>query len=49
MAPGADAGEAVAALVRVSAAKHRRMWRLPTAFTEQVPEWADLIDRSGRK
>jgi hypothetical protein len=49
MAPGADAGEAVATLARVSAAKHRRMWRLPTAFTEQVPEWADPIDRSGRK
>jgi hypothetical protein len=47
--PAEIAGEAVAALARVSAAKHRRMWRLPTAFKEQVPEWADLIDRSGRK
>jgi hypothetical protein len=38
-----------AAAVAACQAKHRRMWRLPTAFKEQVPEWADLIDRSGRK
>lgn len=46
--PAEIAGEAVATLVRVGAAKDRRIWRLPAAFKEQVPEWADLIDRSGR-
>ena len=47
--PTEIAGEAVATLARASAAKHRRMWQLPAAFKKQVPEWADLIDRSGRK
>jgi hypothetical protein len=46
--PAESAGEAVATLARASAAKHRRTWRLPVAFKEQVPEWADLIDRATR-
>jgi hypothetical protein len=47
--PAESAGEAVATLARASAAKHRRAWRLPAAFKEQVPEWADLIDRAARR
>ena len=29
--------------------KGRRAWRLPTAFTREVPEWADLIERAARR
>jgi hypothetical protein len=47
-APAEMAGEALATLARASAAKHRRAWRLPAAFTTQVPDWADLVDRPGR-
>jgi hypothetical protein len=47
--PAESAAEAVATLARTSAAKHRRAWRLPAAFKERVPEWADLIDGSGRR
>jgi hypothetical protein len=47
-APAEMAGEALATLARASATKHRRAWRLPAAFTAQVPDWADLVDRPGR-
>ena len=48
-APTKMAGEALATLARTSVAKHRRTWRLPAAFNEQVPEWEDLLDRCGRR
>jgi hypothetical protein len=47
-APAEMAGEAVSTLARTNAAKHQRAWRLPAAFTAQVPDWADLVDRPGR-
>jgi len=46
--PAETAAHAVATLARESAAKHRRGWRLPRVFVDQVPEWADLIARAAR-
>ncbi|MBI3768362.1 MAG: hypothetical protein HY271_07670 [Deltaproteobacteria bacterium] len=47
--PAETAGHAVATLARGGAAKHRRRWRLPRVFVDQVPDWADLIERAARR
>jgi len=44
--PADAAGQAVAALARESAARHRRSWRLPDAVVDQVPDWAAMIGRA---
>ncbi len=40
------AGNAVATLARERSAKHHRSWRLPDAIVDQLPEWAEMINRA---
>lgn len=44
--PEDAAGDAVATLARVSAAKHRRRWALSREFVEQLEDWAKMLDRA---
>ena len=46
--PAETAGRAVATLARESGARHRRTWQLPDTIVDQVPAWADLINRATR-
>lgn len=45
--PENGAGDAVATLARLSAAKHRRRWKLPDAFIGQIPDWSKMLGRTG--
>ena len=47
--PAEAAGEAVGTLLGPRGTKGRRAWRLPAAFTTEVPEWAALIERAARR
>ncbi len=43
--PEETAAQAVATLAEESAAKHRRVWRLPAEVVGRVPEWEEMIGR----